>query len=313
MDMSSNSRKVIAVVGATGQQGGAVVRALQAQGRFKVRALTRNPGRHRGLADEVVEANLDRPGTLRAAFEGAHGVFLVTNFWEPGSDERKQAAAAVRAAREAGVKHFVWSTLPDVEAISGGKFHVPHFTGKAKVDRIVRDAGFDNHTFVIAPFFYQNVVGAMPPQKQADGSLGWALPMDPDARGIHMGDIGELGKIVAGAFAHPEQAGHGEYLPLVGDLMSFNQIIDTLNHQGHRLSFRQVPGEGLPAEIVETFRYFQAHTYLGSDSLDRIALANKIAGGPATRFSAWAKVNFPPRTATRSEQGQAVRQGVDHE
>src|SRR5258705_9458975 len=110
--MSSNRRKLIAVIGATGQQGGAVVRALQAQGQFKVRALTRHPAKHRGLADEVVEADLNRPETLKAAFAGAHGVFLVTNIWEPGTDELKQATAAVRAAKDAGVKHLIWSTLP---------------------------------------------------------------------------------------------------------------------------------------------------------------------------------------------------------
>jgi len=233
--MSSSKKKLIAVIGATGQQGGAVVRALQAQGQFKVRALTRNPGKHRGLADEVVEADLDHPETLKVAFEGAHGAFLVTNFWEPGTDEIKQATAAVGAAKEAGVKHFVWSTLPDVEAISSGKFHVPHFTGKAKIDRIVSEAGFAHHPFVIAPFFYQNLVGALAPQKQPDGTSGWALPIDPTVRGIHMGDITELGNIVAGAFAHPDQAGNGgQYLPLVGDFMSFNEIIETLNRQGHQ-------------------------------------------------------------------------------
>src|SRR6266516_3709028 len=124
--MLSNSKKLIAVIGATGHQGGAVVRALQAGGQFKVRALSRNPDKHRDLADEVVEADLDRPGTLETAFDAAYGVFLVTNFWEGGTDELKQATAAVRAAKNAGVKHFVWSTLPDVEAISGGKLHVPH-------------------------------------------------------------------------------------------------------------------------------------------------------------------------------------------
>ena len=165
----SSSKRVIAVFGATGQQGGGVVRALQAQGHFKVRALTRHPDKHRGLADEVVAADLDRAGTLEAAFAGAHGVFLVTNFWEQGTDELKQATAAVRAAKEAGVQHFIWSTLPDVEAISGGKFDVPHFTGKAKVDRIVREAGFANHTFVIAPFYYQNLVGVVAPQKRRQG------------------------------------------------------------------------------------------------------------------------------------------------
>jgi uncharacterized protein YbjT (DUF2867 family) len=307
--MSSKDRKLIAVIGATGQQGGGVVRALQASGQFKVRALTRNPGKHRELAEEVVKADLDRPETLKAAFEGAHGVFLVTNFtalanWEEGTDELKQATAAVRAAKDAGVKHFIWSTLPDVEAISGGKLHVPHFTGKAKVDRIVKEAGFAHHTFVIAPFFYQNLMGALAPQKLEDGTLGWALPIDPTVRSIHMGDITELGNIVAGAFAHPDEAGNGEYLPLVGDFMSFNEIVDTLNRQGHKFSFKQVPTEVFAtffpgaAEIAATFSHFQAHTYLGSDSHDQIALANKIAGRQPSKLSTWARANFPVQPAS---------------
>jgi uncharacterized protein YbjT (DUF2867 family) len=297
--MLSNNKKLIAVIGATGQQGGGVVRALQASGQFKVRALTRNPDKHRELAEEVVEADLDKPETLKTAFEGAHGVFLVTNFWEAGSDELKQATAAIRDAKDAGVKHFIWSTLPDVEAISGGKFNVPHFTGKAKIDRVVQEAGFANHTFVIAPFYYGNLTGMMAPQKQADGSVGWALPLDPTLRVIHLGDINELGNIVAGAFAHPDEAGNGEYLPLVGDFMSFNEIVETLNQQGHNFSYRQVSKESFAGsfpgatEIAETFGYWEAHTYLGSDSSDRIALANKIAGRPTTRFAAWARVNFP--------------------
>src|SRR5437870_11250458 len=170
--MLSNNKKLIAVIGATGQQGGGVARALQANGQFKVRALTRNPGKHRDLADEVTEADLNRPETLAAAFKGAYGVFLVTTSSLEGTDERKQGAAAVQAARDAGVKHVVWSTLPDVEAISGGKLHVPHFSSKATVVPIVKEAGFANHTFVVAPFFYQNLVGSLVPQKQADGSLG---------------------------------------------------------------------------------------------------------------------------------------------
>ena len=133
--MERTNKNLIAVVGATGQQGGAVVRALQANKQFKVRALTRNPDEHPQVGDEIIKADLNRPETLKPAFEGAHGVFLVTNFWKGGTDEVDQATAAVRAAKDAGVKHFVWSTLPDVEAISGGKFYVPHFTeiGRAHV------------------------------------------------------------------------------------------------------------------------------------------------------------------------------------
>jgi uncharacterized protein YbjT (DUF2867 family) len=297
--MISNNKKLIAVIGATGQQGGGVVRALQDSGQFKVRALTRDPDKHRELAEEVVEADLDHPETLKTAFEGAHGVFLVTTSSLEGTDERKQGTAAVQAARDAGVEHFIWSTLPYVEAISGGKFDVPHFTNKAKVDQMVKDAGFANHTFVVAPFFYQNLVGSMAPQKQADGSVGWALPLDPTVRVIHVGDISELGNLVAGAFANPDEAGNGEYLPLVGDFISFNEIVETLNRQGHNFSYKQVPKETFAgafpgaSEIAEMFSYWEAHTYLGSDSSDQIALANKVAGRQPTKFAVWARLNFP--------------------
>ena len=302
--MSSHNKPWIAVIGATGQQGGGVVRALQARGQFKVRAVTRNADAHRELAEEVVGADLDKPETLKAAFEGAHGVFLVTNFQEAGANERMQATAALRIARDAGVKHLVWSTLPGVEAISGGKFDVPHFTGKAKIDRLVKDSGFENHTFVIAPFYYQNLTGVFGPQKQADGSMGWALPLEPTRRVIHMGDINELGNIVAGVFAHPDEAGRGQYLPLVGDFMSFDEIVETLNRQGHDVSYKQIPKEvfaGLfpgATEIAEMFSYWEAHTYLGADSSDRIAFANRIAGREPTPFASWAEGRFP-QTAQR--------------
>ena len=296
--MSSDTRKTIAVFGATGQQGGAVVRALQNRGAFKVRALTRDPAKHRALAEEVVEANLDRPESIRAALKGAHGVFLVTNFWQPGTDERQQAANAVRAAKDAGVKHFIWSTLPDTEAISGGRFPLPHFSGKAKIDSIVREAGFAHHTFVVAPFYYQNLVGVFAPQKLDDGSLGWVLPIPPQAGGIAMGDIEELGPIVAGAFENPESAGHGEYLPLVGDILSFSDIVETLNRQGRAYSFRQMPHDAVAslfpggAEGAETFAWFEAHTYLGSDWTNRIARAREIAGAAPTSFADWARTHL---------------------
>jgi hypothetical protein len=105
--------------------------------------------------------------------------------------------------------------------------------------------------------------------------------------------------IVAGAFAHPDQAGNGEYLPFVGDFMSFSEIVETLNRQGHEFSFKRVPKEMFAtlfpgaAEVAETFRYLQAHTYLGSDSHDRIALANAVAGRQPSSLATWARLNFP--------------------
>src|SRR5258707_12459354 len=117
----------------------------------------------------------------------------------------------------------------------------------------------------------------MAPQKQADGTAGWALPLDPERRVIHMGDITELGRIMVGAFAQPELAGHGEHLPLVGDFLSFNEGIATLNRQGHKFSFNQVPQEvfagWIPGakEVAAMLAYLEAHTYLGPKSRDAIA------------------------------------------
>jgi hypothetical protein len=113
-----------------------------------------------------------------------------------------------------------------------------------------------------------------------------------------MGDITEIGRIVAGAFAQPDLAGHGEHLPLVGDFLSFNEIIATLNRQGHKFSFKQVPREVFAGwfpgaeDVAAMLAYFEAHTYLGSNSSEAIALANKVAGQQPTKFAAWAKANF---------------------
>jgi hypothetical protein len=143
----------------------------------------------------------------------------------------------------------------------------------------------------------------MAPQKHPDGALGWALPIDPDRRVVHMGDITELGRIVVGAFAQPELAGHGEHLPLVGDFLSFNEIVATLNRQGHNVSFKQVPREVFSgwfpgAEgVAAMLAYFEAHTYLGSESSAAIALANKVAGRQPTKFAVWAQTNFATRAA----------------
>ncbi|WP_348644154.1 NmrA/HSCARG family protein [Rhizobium sp. 57MFTsu3.2] len=296
MIMSSRTEKTIAVIGATGQQGGAVLRALQADNQFKTRALTRRPSAHSDLADEVVEADLDRPETLKSALSGAHGLFLVTNFWQEGTDEIKQATTAIDVAREVGLEHLIWSTLPDVEAISAGRFSVPHYTAKAKVDHLVRSAGFAHHTFVVPPFYYQNLLTVMAPQQRPDGSYGWTLPLNPDSRSIHMGDINEFGGIVAGAFARPDVAGNGQYLPLVGDLMSFNQIIETLRQLGHEFTFDRAPRGVFPAEVEATFDYFETHTYMGTLTAAEVELATLVSGKQPTKLLPWAREHFRHQT-----------------
>lgn len=304
----ADQRKIIAVVGATGNQGGSVLRTLKERERFRVRALTRRPEAYPGPADEVALADLHDPETLRHAFEGTYGVFLVTNFWELGAErELRLGKAAVQAARRAGVEHLVWSTLPDVESISGGEFVVPHFTQKAKVDAFVRDAGFTFHTFVQPPFYYQNLTGAMAPGPLPDGRTGWLIPIASNARVIHAGDIDDLGNVVAGAFERPDEVGDGQYLSLAAEQLSFDDIVSVLNEQGHRLAVQTVSGDAYTAwlkdagmsdarlrdEMLAMFRYWERYTYMGPDADGKIALARKIATGPFTDFATWARQHMP--------------------
>lgn len=289
-------KRTIAVIGATGAQGKGVVNSLVKEGTFKVRAITRNPDTYSGTAEEVVKADLSDLSSLTAAFANTHGVFVVTNFWE-GADEVSQGKTAIQAAKDAGVNHFVWSTLPDVEKISKGKFDVPHFTGKAKVDALIKDAGFENYTFVQPPFYFQNLTGMMGAQPQQDGSIGWTLPLDPGKKGIHMSDINDLGKVVAGAFLNAEKVGNGSYLSLATEFNSYNDILAAFKANGKEYTFNQVPAEVFSTffegagEIAQMLGYMEAHTYMGPNSEAQIQLAKEIATDNFTPLKAWIAQN----------------------
>jgi uncharacterized protein YbjT (DUF2867 family) len=295
----------IVVLGGTGLQGGGVVNALLAQGELAVRVVTRNrkSDAARALAArdvEVVEGDLLEPSSLRAAFEGAYGAFLVTNFWDPGlgTREAEVAGAAVGEARRAGVEHLIWSTLPDVEHLTGGRLEVPHFTGKARVDAVVRSAGFPRHTFVEAPFYFQNLVGAMAPQPLPGGGRGWAVPMAPAKRVIHAGDINDVGRAVAAAFQARDRLRNGSVLAVAGGTYSWNDFVGTLNAQGHRLEVVRVPLDvyegSFPRahEIAQTLQFFEAHTYFGPDHETHMAAANAVVRGGFTTFEDWARLHM---------------------
>ena len=292
--MAPEEMRTIAVIGATGAQGGGVVRALLERGQFRVRTLTRDPDRAAGLGDEVVAADLNRPETLGPAFDGVYGVFANTNsFAAPDTDEVAQGTAAVEAAKAAGVEHYVWSTLPNVAEISRGEFNVPHFTNKARVNPVVENAGFDSFTFVEPPFYYQNLDSPMYPAPPGpDGTPTWSVPMKAGARGIHMGDITELGNVVAGAFEQPDAVGAGQYLSLAGDLLSWDDIVATLISQGHKLAYSETSED--PWGVRDMFAYFEAHTYFGPDAQRKIASAKDVSTEPFTDFAAWAAINMPP-------------------
>ncbi|MBL7821749.1 MAG: NmrA/HSCARG family protein [Saprospiraceae bacterium] len=289
-------KKIIAVIGATGSQGKGVIDSILKNGTFKARAVTRNPENYTGKADEVVKGDLKDLASLTEAFKNAHGVFVVTNFWE-GADEIAQGKIAIQAAKDAGINHFIWSTLPNVEKISNGKFDVPHFTGKAKVDELVKKAGFKYYTFVQPPFYYQNFSGMLGAQPKQDGSTGWTLPIDPTKKVIHMSDIADLGKVVVGAFLSPEKVGQGSYLALATELNSFNDVLEKYKANGKVYSFTQVPGDMFSTffegakEISEMMAYFENFSYMGPDSEINIQQANAVSTESFKSLDEWIKQN----------------------
>jgi uncharacterized protein YbjT (DUF2867 family) len=204
-------KKIIAVVGATGAQGGGLVRAILAdrESPFAVRALTRNPDSENAralarLGAEVVQADLDDQASLERAFTGAYGVFALTNFWEHFSPEKElaQAGNQARAAKAAGVRHVIWSTLEDTRRWVSlgddrlptlqGRYKVPHFDAKGEADQIFRVLGVPT-TFLLTAFYWDNLIhfGAGP-QKGPDGRLAITFPMgDKKLPAIAVEDIGK--------------------------------------------------------------------------------------------------------------------------
>jgi len=203
-------RKVIAVLGATGAQGGGLVRAILSDpsGGFAARAITRNKGsdKARALAAagaEVVEADVDDPASVRAAFQGAHGAYCVTFFWEHFSPEREtnEAKGMARAAKEAGLAHVIWSTFEDTRKkvplsddrmpTLQGKYKVPHFDSKAEADATFTELKVPT-TFLLTSFYWDNLIQfGMGPKPGPDGTLLFTLPMgDAKLPGIASGDIG---------------------------------------------------------------------------------------------------------------------------
>ncbi|HVB99171.1 MAG TPA: NmrA/HSCARG family protein [Candidatus Dormibacteraeota bacterium] len=204
-------QKIIAVVGATGAQGGGMARAILADpdGGFAVRALTRdvNSEKAKELAKagaEVVAANVDEPESLDRAFAGAWGAFCVTFYWAHSSPEKETAegAAMARAAGRAGLRHVIWSTFEDTRKwvplddnrmpTLMGKYKVPHFDGKSDADHFFTDAGVPT-TFLLTSFYWDNfILFGMGPKKGPDGKLTITLPMgDKKLPGMAAEDIGK--------------------------------------------------------------------------------------------------------------------------
>lgn len=306
-------KKIIAVVGATGAQGGGLVRAMLADttGDFVPRAITRTPGSDAAKAlaaqgVEVVAGDADDPAALDTAFAGAYGAFCVTNFWEhvDPARELRQAIALARATRSAGVQHVVWSTLEDTRndvplddprlPTLHGHYKVPHFDAKGEADAVFAAEGAPT-SYLLAAFYWDNLVHfGMGPRKQEDGSLVFALPLGGQKLpGIAAGDIGGA---ALGIFRRGPTAA-GQRFGIAGETLS-----------GHEMAARLADALGQPVTFTNIpFDVYRGLGFPGADDLGNMFEYQQLLGdafltardpkltrdlNPATLdFAGWLRVN----------------------
>jgi uncharacterized protein YbjT (DUF2867 family) len=250
-------KKIIAVVGATGAQGGGLARAILSDpsSGFTVRALTRKVDADKAKelkkqGAEVVAADLDDVQSLKRAFAGAYGAFCLTNFWEHFSAQKEfdQAKNLAQAAKQAGVQHVIWSTLEDTRRwipltdnrmpTLNGKYKVEHFDAKGEADHLFTDAGVPT-TFLLTSFYWENLIffGAGP-KKGPDGKLALAYPMgDKKLPGIAVDDIGKC----ALAIFKKGKEFIGKTVGIAGELLTVTQMAAALTKAlGQEVRYHEV-------------------------------------------------------------------------
>ena len=275
---------VILVTGATGQQGGAVARELLAAG-HKVRAMTRNPDSEpaKALADlraEVVQGDLNDTASLESALKGAWGAFAVQNTWEAGVDgEEEQGKLFAKIAREAGVQHFVYTSVASAQRETG----IPHFDNKWRVEETVRSLGFPSYTIIRPVFFMENLVSPWFKPAIDEGTLAIGIKPDTRVQMIAVGDIGKYGRL---AFEKHEEL-NGRAIDIAGDELSAPDAATIIGEAtGKTVSHFQVPIEQVREfsdDFATMLEWFDSVGY----NADVASNATKYGIAP-TPFKEWA-------------------------
>jgi uncharacterized protein YbjT (DUF2867 family) len=314
--------KIIAVVGATGAQGGGLVRAINADpdGGFVARALVRDPGSEKAQqlaagGAEVVAADLDDPESIRGGFEGANGAFCVTFFWEhlSAEKEKEQARTMAEAARNAGLRHVIWSTLEDTREYIpldddrmptlGGHYKVPHFDAKGESDRYFTDLGVPT-TFLLASFYWENFIFfGLGPARGEDGRLSLTLPIgDEKNAGIGSEDIG---RCAYGIFKRGSELS-GRRIGIAGEHLTGEEMAAAIGrHIGEEVSFNAVDPDtfrsfGFPGadEVGNMFQFYR--DFAGEVLATRDVEASRQLNPSLQSFDQWLAENahripIPPR------------------
>jgi uncharacterized protein YbjT (DUF2867 family) len=259
-------KKIITVIGATGAQGGGLVRAIQhdRNGEFTARAVTRNVNSDSAkefskLGAEVVAADVDDIESLKRAFEGAYGAYCVTFYWAHFTPDREKAEAKnmAHAAKHAGLQHVIWSTLEDTRKwvpLSDDRmptlmsqYKVPHFDGKGESDKYFTDAGLPV-TFSRAAFYWENFIYTSGPKRGADGVLALTLPLgNAKLPGIATEDIG---KCAYGIFKKGREC-IGKTIGLAGEQLTGVQLAAAMS----KAFGKEVRYNGVPPEVFRSFGF----------------------------------------------------------
>jgi uncharacterized protein YbjT (DUF2867 family) len=279
--------QVVTVVGCSGKQGHAVADALIKTNKFTVRGITRdktkqtcNELERRGM--QLIQADLNHAATLKPAFEGAWGAFLLTDFYDNTShiSEIDQGMNEVNTAIECGVRNVVFSSLVDAERITNGKYKVEHFTGKHKVEDRLRELRQQNRldtvSFVYPGFYWQNFAGLIKPQRQSDGSYTLSFPVDPAKTPVCSLDINDLGPIVAKILENPKEY-DGRRVFVSSECLTLSQMIQMMGEEcGKRVICKQISEDearraGMSDEFIEMFKFFRDFGYYGGESIGALA------------------------------------------
>lgn len=284
----------ILVVGGTGAQGGSVARHLLAEGRYRVRCLTRRLDSVAAIAladagAEVVEGDMADRESLDAALAGCEAAFGVTNYFEHFEAEYALGARFLDAVFDSAVEHLVLSTLPSASELSGGKLEVPVFEQKARLEALVRQKEIFA-TFVHVGFYYENFLNNCPPRRQEDGSYAFGLPLgDVQLSAVAAADVGG---VVAAILRRPDDF-QGKAVEIVGDqrpVAEYAAIMGAVT--GRMVRYQHVPREvfaTLPirgaAVLADMFELYR--NYVRADPKD---VANCLRCYPRIRsFECWAR------------------------
>ncbi|EST08096.1 NmrA-like protein [Kalmanozyma brasiliensis GHG001] len=306
----SSAKKLLTVFGATGNQGGSLIRTVlnnsTLNAKYSLRGVTRDTSKpaaqelsKQGV--EVVRADLDDVESLKKAIDGSYGVLAVTNFWESmdGAKETQQGRNIVDASLSTGVKHLVLSTLHSVDKLSNGTLHTPHFDSKSAIDDYAKSQAGNklNISYFHAAFFAQNFETML--QKGEDGSYSINLPIDPAVRVPMIDIVADTGNWVAGLFEAGDSA-NGKKVQGVSWWTNFASFSSDLGSAlGKKVSYNNIPAdifksylpESIADELTDTMKLVDQYSYYGKDTEKQQADDNRflLKDAKLATVDSWAK------------------------